>query len=81
MARPMQFVDPDGAGILRDAPRPTDEEVLDAMDSALFALRCRGASYRQLARALGHPLVTAYRRIDRVQPHVKARVKDLYGLP
>lgn len=77
----VHFLRPDGAGLEREAPRPTDQDVLDAMDTALYAQLCRGASYRQLARALGHPLTTAYRRLGRVQPHVKARVKQLYGRP
>lgn len=74
-------IDADGAPVEREAPRPTEEEVLDAIDAALYAQLCRGASYRQLARALGHPLATAYRRLGRVQPHVKARVKEFYGVP
>jgi DNA-directed RNA polymerase specialized sigma24 family protein len=74
-----EAVDPDAEAVTREPGCPTDEEVLDAVDSALFALHCRGASYRQVARALGLPLVRTYRRLGRVQPHVKARVKELYG--
>jgi hypothetical protein len=66
-------IDADGAPVEREARQPTEEEVLDAIDAALYAQLCRGASYR--------PLATAYRRLRRVQPHVKARVKEFYGVP
>lgn len=63
------------------ARHPTDEEVLDAIDTALCALVCRGASYHQIAKAIGtRHKMTVYRRCERIQPHILARVKGHYGI-